>query len=99
MESIKKSVGQEFARQVRMDGLNKLHASPEQLSKRLNEIIEKFKAVFAREIAGAQKRAAQAREDCNMSQQDAEVRRVQYDNLLRRAEDILAKSKAFAESL
>ena len=99
MESIKKSVGQEFAQQVRMDGLNKLHASPEQLSERLNEIIARFKDVFAREIAGAQKRASQAVEDSRMSQQDADARRVQYDNLLRRAEDVLARNRAFTDSL
>jgi len=99
MESIKKSVGQEFAQQVRMDGLNKFHASPEQLSERLNEIIAKFKDVFAREIAGAQKRASQAVEDSRMSQQDADARRVQYDNLLRRAEDVLARNRAFTDSL
>ena len=99
MESIKKSVGQEFAQQVRMDGINKLHASPEQLSERLNEIIGKFKDVFAREIAGAQKRASQAVEDSRMSQQEADARRVQYDNMLRRAEDVLARNRAFTDSL
>jgi len=99
MDSIKSSVGQEMAKQIQMDGIKKLHASPEALSERLTGIIDQFKSVFEREIDGAQKRADQALADSKLNQQEVMDRKQQYADMIASADVLLKKNEAFLAGL
>lgn len=99
MANIKSSVGQEMAKQIQLDGFNKLKTTPATLSDRLKEIIEKFKSVFDREINGAQARADQALADSTLNDQEVEDRKKQYAEILERAQGLAKQNETFLSAL
>lgn len=99
MDNIKESVGKEMANQIRIDGIKKLHASPEALGARLTAIIDKFKEVFEREIEGAEARADQALADSNLNQQEVDERKRYYNELLSAAATLVKRNDEFLGSL
>lgn len=99
MESIKSAVGEKLKEQIRNQGFEKLQSTPNTLSMKLNEIVERFRTVFESKIDAAQARANQALQDSQLGEQEAADKVKLYDEILVRAQQIEKETRELVQSL